>query len=528
MPLVLPLPFSCALQFLAELGIDLASPNSGVFFGGPSPSSPSSSPWGGSGPALTSVNPSTNAPIATVAQATENDYEACVAAMDGAKRAWAETPAPARGEVVRKIGQAIRAKRDALGRLVSLEMGKILSEGVGEVQEIIDVCDMACGMSRTVGGQVLPSERAGHLLLECWNPVGHTAIITAFNFPVAVLGWNLCLSLICGNCSLWKGASTTPLCTVALTRIIADVLASSGVPAGVFTALVGPGRTVGERILHDRRFPLVSFTGSTAVGVHVSESVHRRFGRTILELGGNNATVVMPDADLDLALRASVFGAVGTAGQRCTSLRRLLLHSDVYDGFVAKLVAAYRTIEAGDPLDPGTLLGPLHTRAAVKEYEEGLAEIRRQGGTVLVGGEVLSGRPGNYVRPTVVAIDPSAPILRSELFVPILYVLRFSTLEEAIRMNNDVPQGLSSSLFARDMRSVFKWIGPSGSDCGIVNVNAGTSGAEIGGAFGGEKETGGGRESGSDSWKQYMRRSTCTINASDKLPLAQGVRFDVG
>jgi len=359
-----------------------------------------------------------------------------------------------------------------------------------------------------------------------WNPLGNVGIITAFNFPCAVLGWNLAISLICGNCNVWKGASTTSLVTIATTRIIAEVLERNGLPAGILTTVIGSGRTVGERMLHDKRITLVSFTGSSEVGVHVSEVVHRRFGRTILELGGNNATIIMPDANMDMALRASVFGAVGTAGQRCTSLRRLLIHESVYDSFVASLVAAYKTIPIGDPLEAGTLMGPLHTTGALKEYEDGLAEIAKQGGKVLTGGKRRPG-PGNFVEPTIVEIAPTAEIVKTELFVPILYVMKFATLEEAIELNNSVPQGLSSSLFTRDMRSVFKWVGPTGSDCGIVNVNAGTSGAEIGGAFGGEKDTGGGRESGSDSWKQYMRRATCTINYTDKLPLAQGVSFEV-
>jgi aldehyde dehydrogenase family 7 protein A1 len=483
--------------------------------------------WRGSGGRLVSVCPSTGEALAGVAQADAADYEAALAAMDAAKRSWAATPAPARGDIVRRIGDALRAKKAALGALVSLEMGKILSEGLGEVQEFIDVCDMAAGMSRTIAGGVLPSERPGHTLLETWNPLGHVAIITAFNFPCAVFGWNVAISLIAGNCNIWKGASTTPLVTLATMKIVAGVLEAAGAPPGVVTCVVGPGRTVGELMLHDKRLPLVSFTGSSEIGRHVSEAVHSRFGRTILELGGNNATVVMPDANMEMALRASVFGAVGTAGQRCTSLRRLLVHEAGYDAFVARLVAAYKTITPGDPLAPGTLLGPLHTRAAVKEFTDGLATIAAQGGVVLAGGAVYADRPGNYVAPTLVAIDHAAPVVQTELFVPILYVCKFATFEQAVAMNNGVPQGLSSSLFTSSMQLSFAWVGPGGSDCGIANVNCGTSGAEIGGAFGGEKETGGGRESGSDSWKQYMRRGTCTINHSDALPLAQGVKFDI-
>ena len=503
-------------ETLAALGLS-AGENSGAYAGA----------WlACSGEPLTSANPSTGRALATVRQGGAAELEACLAAMTAARRAWAETPAPARGEAVRQIGDALRAKKAALGRLVSLETGKIASEGLGEVQEAIDVCDMAVGMSRTIAGGVLPSERAGHTLLECWNPLGGVGVITAFNFPCAVFFWNFAISAVCGNTHIWKPASTTSLVTLACARIVADVLERCGAPAGVFTCIVGPGRSVGERLLTDKRLALISFTGSSAVGEHVSATVHRRFGRTILELGGNNATIVMPDANLDMALRASVFGAVGTAGQRCTSLRRLLVHEAVYVGFVAKLVAAYKTIVPGDPLAEGTLCGPLHTRAAVKEFEEGLAEIARQGGRVLAGGKAIAG-PGNFVEPTLVEIQHSAPCVQEELFVPVLYVIKVASFEEAVALNNDVPQGLSSSIFTGSMQLAFRWMGPSGSDCGIVNVNAGTSGAEIGGAFGGEKATGGGRESGSDSWKQYMRRSTCTVNYSQSLPLAQGVKFDL-
>jgi aldehyde dehydrogenase family 7 protein A1 len=454
--------------------------------------------WLGGGEALTTLVPSTGAPLAVARGATPAEYEQCLAATVAARRAWAETPAPARGEIVRKIGDALRAQREALGALISLEMGKVLSEGVGEVQEFIDICDFAVGLSRQLNGSVIPSERPGHALFEVWNPLGTVAIVTAFNFPCAVLGWNLALSLVCGNTNVWKGASSTSMVTLATARIIAGVLEGAGAPPGVFTVVSGSGRSVGDRLISDPRCALVSFTGSTSVGVRVSTEVHKRFGRTILELGGNNATIVCADADIGLALRASVFGAVGTAGQRCTSLRRLIIHESVYDDVVAKVLAAYASIAAGDPLAPGTLLGPVHTPAAVREYEEGIADIKRQGGRVLCGGRTLTGsaelpealRGGFYVAPTVVEIDHCAPIVQTELFVPIMYVFKFATFEEAVALNNGVPQGLSSSVFTRDMRQVFKWMGPSGSDCGIVNVNAGTSGAEIGGAFGGGACTG--------------------------------------
>lgn len=422
-------------QFLAELG--LGEDNLGCYVG--------AGVWRGSGPTLVSRSPATGKAIARVAQASDEDYEAAFAAMEAGRKAWAETPAPVRGEIVRQIADALRAKKAALGALVSLEMGKITSEGLGEVQETIDTCDMACGMSRTIAGQVIPSERPGHTLLEVWNPLGHVGIVTAFNFPHAVLGWNLTISMIAGNTNMWKGASTTPLVTLvsrrcpkttsvcpaphregpsryataslltssarphtrtharlqATTRIVAAVLEANNLPTGILTTVIGSGRTIGERLISDPRFSLVSFTGSTEIGEHVSTVVHSRFGRTILELGGNNASIVMPDANMDLALRACVFGAVGTAGQRCTSLRRLLIHSSVYDAFVARMVKAYATIPIGDPLQPHVLMGPLHTPAAVKEYVEGLEEIARQGGKVLCGGKPRPG-PGNFVEPTIV------------------------------------------------------------------------------------------------------------------------------
>lgn len=382
---------------------------------------------------------------------------------------------------------------------------------------------MAVGLSRTIEGKVIPSERPGHFMMENWNPIGSVGVITAFNFPVAVSGWNAALALICGDTMLWKGAETASLVTVALGKIVVDVLARHGFKS-VFTVVTGDGASVGQAIVDDKRIPLVSFTGSTKVGKMVSERVHARFGRTILELGGNNAAIICEDADMDIAFQGSVFAAAGTCGQRCTTLRRILLHESVYDKFVERMVKAYKSLKIGNPMDDGTLVGPLNSKMGVKQYEEGLKEIVKQGGKILVGGRVLPG-PGNWVEPTIVAIDPRAPIVSEETFVPIVYVSKFKTLDEAIELNNGVPQGLSSAVFTKNLQNLFKWVGPQGSDCGLVNCNIGTSGAEIGGAFGGEKETGGGRESGSDSWKQYMRRSTCTINYSDTLPLAQGVVF---
>ena len=407
-------------------------------------------------------------------------------------------------------------------------MGKIVSEGLGEVQEFIDICDMAVGMSRTIAGKDLPSERNDHVMIEKWNPVGVVGVITAFNFPVAVCGWNTALSLICGNMVLWKPALTTCLTSIALAKIITGVLERNGFKS-VFSVCCGDGPDIGNALVTDARIPLVSFTGSTNVGRCVSAEVHRRFGKTILELGGNNATIVMPDSDLELAFSGSIFGAVGTCGQRCTTLRRLFLHEDIYDKFVERMVKAYPKFNdrMGDPLDENTLVGPLHSKRQVEDYLKGIEDIKKQGGQVLYGGQKVEGREGNYVLPTIVAINHDADIVKTEIFSPILYVFKFKTLDEAIEWNNEVPQGLSSSLFTKNLQSMWQWMGPTGSDCGLVNTNIGTSGAEIGGAFGGEKETGGGRESGSDAWKQYMRRSTCTINYGNALPLAQGVKFDL-
>lgn len=482
--------------------------------------------WVGNGPEYTAVSPHDNLPLAKIKMGSVEDYESCIAAMEAEKEKWMTTPMPLRGEIVRQIGDALRQKKCALGSLISLEMGKVKSEGDGEVQEYIDICDMAVGLSRTIEGKVLPSERPGHFMMECWNPLGLIGCITAFNFPVAVSGWNAAIALVCGNLMLWKGASSTSLCTIATQRIVGEVLARHGF-GSVQTCCQGGGATIGEKFISDARLQLISFTGSTSIGQRISTEVHKRFGRTILELGGNNAVIVMNDADLDLALKGCTFAAVGTAGQRCTTLRRLIIHESVYDQFVDKLKRVYGSIRIGNPLEQGILMGPLHTKSAVKEYTDGIEDIKKQGGKILYGGEPYSGvnATGNYVLPTLVEIGADAPIVKTELFVPICYLIKFRTFEEAVKINNDVPQGLSSSLFTKNIQTYFRWVGPLGSDCGIVNCNIGPSGAEIGGAFGGEKETGGGRESGSDSWKQYMRRSTCTVNFTNNLPLAQGVNF---
>eukprot|EP00003_Mantamonas_plastica_P030410 TRINITY_DN7541_c0_g1_i1.p1 TRINITY_DN7541_c0_g1~~TRINITY_DN7541_c0_g1_i1.p1 ORF type:complete len:438 (+),score=162.53 TRINITY_DN7541_c0_g1_i1:49-1362(+) len=435
-------------------------------------------------------------------------------------------PAPKRGEIVRQIGDALRKNLEALGKLTSLQVGKIEAEGIGEVQEFIDMCDYAVGLSRMFAGQVIPSEREKHVILERWNPLGACGVITAFNFPVAVLGWNACLALITGNTVVWKGSPSTPLVTIAVTKIIADVLASNNIHGGVFTCMNGPGETIGEAMINDKTFPLISFTGSTKVGRHVNTTVSARFGRCLLELGGNNAVIVMDDADLDLAFGAILFGAVGTAGQRCTSLRRLCLHESIYDGFLEKLVAGYAKLPMGDPLEEGTLVGPVHNENAVKLYENAIEKITEQGGKILCGGKRVD-RAGTYVEPTIVEATHDMPMVQIETFVPILYVIKISSMDEGIEINNEVDQGLSSAMFTTDQQKIWEWTGPLGSDCGLVNVNIPTSGAEIGGAFGGNKETGWGREAGSDSWKQYMRRSTCTINYSKKLPLAQGINFSI-
>lgn len=427
---------------------------------------------------------------------------------------------------MRQIGDEVRKYKQQLGSLISLEMGKIIGEGCGEVQEFIDICDYATGISRTIAGQVLPSERKNHTLLEVWNPLGVVGIITAFNFPMAVLSWNAAISMICGNVNIWKGASSTSLCTLAITKILERVFRANGVNPAVVTTVIGSGATIGERLIQDKRISLVSFTGSTSIGRGIATTVHSRFGTTILELGGNNSLIVMDDANLDLVIPAAFFGAIGTAGQRCTSTRRILVHEKVYDEVVARLLKAYGQIRIGNPLDKNTLCGPVHTKGAIKEFTEGIETIKKQGGKILVGGTPVEG-PGYFVNPTLVSINHDAPIVKEELFVPIAYIIKFSTFEEAVAINNEVPQGLSSSMFTRNMQNVFRWTGPLGSDCGIINVNAGTSGAEIGGAFGGQKETGGGRESGSDSWKQYMRRGTVTINYGNDLPLAQGIKFEI-
>ena len=477
------------------------------------------------GPELPSVNPTTGEEIARVRQASAEDYEAVVAASVSAFETWRMVPAPRRGEVVRQLGDELRAQKEPLGRLVSLEMGKVLSEGLGEVQEMIDVCDFAVGLSRQLYGNTMHSERPLHRMYEQWHPLGPVGIVTAFNFPVAVWAWNAALAAVCGDTMIWKPSSKTPLTAVAVQQICNRVMERNGCP-GVFNLVIGRGGDVGERMLADRRIPLISATGSTRMGRRIAVVVGERLGRTLLELGGNNAVIVMDDANLDLALRAVLFGAVGTAGQRCTSTRRLILQRGIAAELTDRLVRAYAQVRIGDPLDDRTLMGPLVDRAAVDDMMAALERVKAEGGTILCGGKKLD-RAGFFVEPTIVRAPKGMPIACEETFAPILYVFEVDTLEEAIALQNDVPQGLSSSMFTTNVISAETFLSARGSDCGIANVNIGTSGAEIGGAFGGEKETGGGRESGSDSWKIYMRRQTNTINWGTDLPLAQGVRFEV-
>ena len=475
------------------------------------------------GESLPVLNPTTGETLATVSQASEADYDRVVANSLETFARWRTLPAPKRGEYVRLIGHALREKKEALGALVTLEMGKIKAEGEGEVQEMIDICDFSVGLSRQLYGMTMMSERPLHRMYEQWHPLGPVGVITAFNFPVAVWSWNSTIAAVCGDTVVWKPSSETPLTAIAVTRIAADVMAGSGFE-GVFNLVVGRGSVVGDRMLADARLPLISATGSTRVGERVATTVAARFGRTILELGGNNAIIVMDDANLELAVRASLFAAVGTAGQRCTSLRRLIVHEAIADKLIDRLVDAYRQVPIGDPLADGTLMGPLVTTSAVEEMMSALVTAHDQGGQVLYGGHRLD-RPGNFVEPTVVRIDKAAPIVQEETFAPILYVIEVGDLEEAIAVQNGVRQGLSSAIFTESLKNAERFLSTIGSDCGIANVNIGTSGAEIGGAFGGEKETGGGREAGSDSWKAYMRRQTTTINWGDDLPLAQGISF---
>jgi len=478
-----------------------------------------------SGDELVSYNPANGEPIASVTQATAEEYEQVVQAAVDSFQSWRMMPAPARGEIVRQLGEELRKHKEPLGRLVSLEMGKVLSEGLGEVQEMIDICDFAVGLSRQLYGMTTHSERSLHRMYEQWHPLGPIGIVTAFNFPVAVWAWNSALAAVCGDTMIWKPSSKTPLTAVAVQQIADRVMKANGL-TGVFNLVIGRGSEVGERMLNDRRLPLISATGSCRMGRRIATVVGERLGRTLLELGGNNAVIVMDDADEQLALNAVLFGSVGTAGQRCTTTRRLILQKGIAAGFVEKLQKAYGQVRIGDPLDEKTLMGPLVDAGAVKDMQDALTAVKNEGGEILCGGGTVD-RPGHFVEPTLVRANRDMKIWRDETFAPILYIFEVDTLDEALELHNDVPQGLSSSIFTTNLISSEAFLSHRGSDCGIANVNIGTSGAEIGGAFGGEKETGGGRESGSDSWRVYMRRQTNTINWSSELPLAQGVKFDL-
>ena len=481
------------------------------------------------GDVMQSFSPIDGEAIGTIRRAGRAEYEQVVTRAIEAFREWRMVPAPKRGDIVRQIGNALRNHKHELGALVTLEMGKIRAEGEGEVQEMIDITDFAVGQSRMLYGLTMHSERPGHRMYEQWHPLGPIGVITAFNFPVAVWAWNAMIALIAGDTVIWKPSSKAPLTAIATMKIVWQVLKANGLPEGILNLLIGSRNEVGEALLKDRRIPLISATGSVGMGRHIGEVVAARLGKTILELGGNNAIICTPDADLDLAVRAIVFGAVGTAGQRCTSTRRIIVHQTLCETLTERLINAYKQVQIGNPLEAGSLMGPLIDRGAVDAMQAALQEIVRQGGKILYGGEVLSGGlfdAGTYVNPCICEIGPEAPIVQEETFAPILYLIRYNRLEEAVSYHNDVPQGLSSAIFTTDLREAETFLSHQGSDCGIANVNIGTSGAEIGGAFGGEKDTGGGRESGSDAWKAYMRRQTCTLNWSKELPLAQGIQFD--
>jgi len=518
---------------LKRLG--LQQTNAGVFDG----------EWTGAGKVLQSISPNNSKVLAEVRTATPKQYERAVSRAQAAFQKWKTVPAPKRGEIIRQLGNALRdAKRD-LGMLVTLEAGKILAEGQGEVQEMIDICDFAVGLSRQLYGLTIASERPNHRMMEQWHPLGVVGIITAFNFPVAVWAWNSAIAAVCGDSTVWKPSSQTPLSAIATIKIAERVCRANNVDPAIFSLVIGDGATVGERLIHDKRVPLISATGSTRMGVHVGEVVGRRLGRIILELGGNNAIIVAPSADMDLAVRAILFGAVGTAGQRCTTTRRIIVHESVREKLVRRLVQAYKQVPIGDPAGPGTLMGPLINRRAVDDMQAALERVRAEGGQILYGGENLVAQAsslsrrqdaratklptgGFYVRPCIVSARHDMKIVHEETFAPILYIIGYRKFNDALVYHNEVPQGLSSAIFTNDLREVEKFLSARGSDCGIANVNIGTSGAEIGGAFGGEKETGGGRESGSDAWKAYMRRQTVTVNYGDDLPLAQGIKFGHG
>ncbi len=481
------------------------------------------------GAILESYSPINGELLGSIKQAAESDYEKVTTLAAEAFNLWRTMPAPHRGDIVRQIGNELRRYKEPLGKLVSYEMGKILQEGLGEVQEMIDICDYTLGISRQLYGLTMHSERPEHRMYEQYHPLGIVGVISAFNFPVAVWSWNTMIALVCGDVCIWKPSKKVPLSAIACQKIIAPVLARNNVPEGVISLIVCD-RKVGELLISDKRIPLVSVTGSTRVGKRVAAIVGERLGRTILELGGNNAIIITPDADLKMAVQAVLFGAVGTAGQRCTTTRRLIIHESIYDKMKTSLLHAYKQVRIGNPLDSDTLMGPLIDKDAVKDYLNAIEQVKKEGGKILCGGNVPEGKEyasGCYVTPVIAEVNNDYEIVQHETFAPILYLIKYKTFDEAIAIQNAVPQGLSSSVFSNNVRETEKFLSHSGSDCGIANVNIGTSGAEIGGAFGGEKETGGGRESGSDAWKAYMRRQTNTINYGTKLPLAQGIKFQV-
>ena len=506
------------MEFLKKLGIN--DENYGASLG---PSHWSQTEDAGK---IDSINPSNGELISSVYQCSEEDYDDVVKGSLEAYEEWKKVPAPERGQLVRDLGNALRDYKDPLGSLVAMEMGKIKAEGDGEVQEMIDIADFAVGQSRMLYGKTMHSERKDHRMYEQWHPLGITGVISAFNFPVAVWSWNAFIAAICGNSTIWKPSSSTPLCAIAIQNICNEVLSLNNSP-NIFSLVIGSGSNIGEALINDKKIPLISFTGSTNMGRHVSETVAKRFGKSILELGGNNCIIVDETADLNLVVPAIVFGAVGTAGQRCTSTRRVIVHNSKYELLRDKLIKAYKQVKIGDPLNPHTLMGPLINKNAVSDFLAAVEKVKKIGGEILYGGAVID-RGGFFIKPTIVKAKNDWEIVQEETFSSILYIMTYDTLEEAVQMHNNVPQGLSSSIFTLNIRNAEYFLSSVGSDCGIANINIGTSGAEIGGAFGGEKETGGGRESGSDSWKQYMRRQTNTINWSQELPLAQGIKFEFG
>lgn len=480
---------------------------------------------------LTISSPTNGEVIASVYQASEEDYNKIINTALKSFIYWRTVPAPKRGEIVRQIGLKLREYKKELGSLVSYEMGKSLQEGLGEVQEMIDICDFAIGLSRQLYGSTMQSERSSHRMYDQYHPLGIVTTISAFNFPVAVWAWNAMLAAVCGNVNLWKPSSKVPLSAIATQKIVSQVINENNLPEGIFSLVIGKGSTIGEKILNDKNIPLISVTGSTNVGRHAAQVIAKRFGKAILELGGNNAIIITPESDLKITVPAVVFGAVGTCGQRCTSTRRLIIHDSIFVKVKEALIKAYSSLKIGNPLDEKNHVGPLIDKNAVNEFTKALEHVKQEGGSILFGGQVLSGKgyeSGTYVKPALVEADNSYQIVQEETFAPILYLIKYSgNVTSAIEIQNDVVQGLSSSIFTNNMREAEEFLSAWGSDCGIANVNIGTSGAEIGGAFGGEKETGGGRESGSDSWKAYMRRQTNTINFGSTLPLAQGIKFEL-